>query len=209
MTTANKITIVRILLVPFFIAQVVYYLTVGDEIHRFLAIVAFGLAAFSDGLDGYIARHYNQRSELGAILDPLADKLLLVSAVVLLSFHNQSYLTPLPIWLTLIILSRDVLLLLGMVVIHFVCGKVRVKPHFTGKISTVLQMGAVVWTLLKWDVSWLKYWTLGAAIFTGVSGLLYVKDGVRQLSASPASSATSDQERKQPARPTGIQGGTV
>jgi cardiolipin synthase (CMP-forming) len=193
MTTANKITIVRILLVPFFIVQVVYYLTEGHELHRLLAILAFAIASISDGVDGYVARRYHQRSELGAILDPLADKLLLVSAVVLLSFHNQQYLTPLPMWLTSIILSRDALLLLGLAVIHFVCGKARVRPHLTGKIATVLQMGAVVWTLLKWDVHWLPAWSIAAAVFTGISGLLYVLDGVRQLSESPASSPTLPQ----------------
>jgi cardiolipin synthase (CMP-forming) len=196
MTTANKITIMRILLVPFFIVHVTYYLTNGHELHRLLAILAFGIASVSDGVDGYIARHYNQRSELGAILDPLADKLLLVSAVVLLSFHNQTHLIPLPIWLTATILSRDVILLLGMVVIHLVCGKVRIRPHFTGKIATVLQMGAVLWTLFKWDPRWLPAWTLSAAGFTGISGLFYLFDGVRQLSASPASSPAG--QHKQP-----------
>lgn len=195
MTTANRITILRILLVPFFITQVVYYLTNGHETHRLLAILSFAVASVSDGLDGYIARRYNQRSELGAILDPLADKLLLVSGVVLLSFHNQSHLTPLPIWLTTTILSRDVLLLLGMAVIHFVCGKVRICPRLTGKAATVLQMGAVLWTLLKWDPRVLFWWTLSAALFTGFSGLLYVLDGVRQLSASPASSPTKSQRQ--------------
>jgi cardiolipin synthase (CMP-forming) len=193
MTTANKITIVRILLVPFFIVQVVYYLTEGHELHRWLAIVAFAVAAISDGVDGFVARHFNQRSELGAILDPLADKLLLVSSVVLLSFHNQRYLIPLPIWLTTIILSRDALLLLGMAVIHFVCHNVKVRPHLTGKIATVLQMVAVVWTLLKWDARWLPSWTIAAAVFTGVSGLIYVRDGMRQLSASPASNPDTSQ----------------
>lgn len=188
MTTANKITIGRVLLVPVFIGALIYYLTTGEEIYRLLGIMVFGLASVSDGLDGYIARHYNQRSELGAVLDPLADKLLLVSAVVLLSFHGQTYLTALPIWLTIIILSRDALLLLGLVVIHFTCGKAVVRPHLTGKAATVLQMGAVLWTLLKWDPAWLPWWTTAAAVFTGVSGALYVLDGVRQLSASPASS---------------------
>lgn len=194
MTTANKITILRILLVPFFISYVVYYLSTGEELYRFLAILAFALAALSDGLDGYIARRYNQRSELGAILDPLADKLLLVSGVVLLSFHNQLYLTPLRPWLTATILSRDVLILLGMVVIHFVCGKVVVRPRITGKVATVLQMAAVLWTLFKWDVRALPYLALTAAVFTAFSGLLYVFDGVRQLSAHPASSPTAGQD---------------
>ena len=187
MTTANKVTILRILLVPFFIVQVVYYLTGGDELYRFLAVLAFALAASSDGLDGYIARRYNQRSELGAILDPLADKLLLVSGVVLLSFRDQPYLTPLPMWLTATVLSRDVLILIGLTVIHFICGKVKVKPRLTGKVATVLQMGAVLWTLFKWPDGGLPYWTISAAVFTALSGLLYVRDGVLQLGASPAS----------------------
>jgi phosphatidylglycerophosphate synthase len=78
MTTANKVTIVRILLVPFFIGQVLYYVDGRGEEHRVLAILAFGLAALSDGVDGYIARRFRQKSQLGAILDPLADKLLLL-----------------------------------------------------------------------------------------------------------------------------------
>ena len=80
MTTANKITILRILLIPFFVVEVLYYVKAGVELHRTLAILTFAVAAICDGVDGYIARHFNQRSELGAILDPLADKLLLFRA---------------------------------------------------------------------------------------------------------------------------------
>ena len=80
MTTANKVTIVRILLTPLFIVEVLYYFKDGVELHRILALTCFAVAASLDGVDGYIARHFNQRSELGAILDPLADKLLLVRA---------------------------------------------------------------------------------------------------------------------------------
>jgi len=187
-TTANKITIARVLLVPVFIGAIIYYLTTGEEVFRRVGILVFVLASISDGLDGYIARRYNQRSELGAVLDPLADKLLLVSAVVLLSFHGQTHLTTLPIWLTIIILSRDALLLVGLVVIHFTCGKAVVRPHLTGKIATVLQMGAVLWALLKMEPGWLPWWAGAAALFTGISGGFYILDGVRQLSASPASS---------------------
>src|SRR5438874_6039748 len=89
MTTANKITIFRILLVPFFIVEVLSYVDDGDELHRFLAIAAFLLASVCDGVDGYIARRYNQRSELGAILDPLADKLLVVAGIVLRSEERR------------------------------------------------------------------------------------------------------------------------
>ncbi len=79
MTTANKITILRILLIPFFVVELIYYVRTGNEIHRLAAILCFAVAAICDGVDGYIARRYNQISELGKILDPLADKLLLVS----------------------------------------------------------------------------------------------------------------------------------
>jgi CDP-diacylglycerol--glycerol-3-phosphate 3-phosphatidyltransferase len=141
MTTANKVTILRILLVPFFICQMLYYGNGGAELHRWLAVAAFALCALSDGVDGYIARRYNQRSELGALLDPLADKLLLVSGVVFLSFDHRPYLPPLPLWLVTTIVSRDLLLVIGWSVIHHVCGRVTVRPRISGKIATVLQNG--------------------------------------------------------------------
>src|SRR6185369_7925402 len=193
MTTANKITIFRILLVPFFIVEVLTYVDDGEEWHRFLAIMAFLLASVCDGVDGYIARRYDQRSELGAILDPLADKLLLVAGIVLLSLHHEQYLPHLPLWLTATVISRDVLVVIGMVVIHFICGKVAVKPHVIGKVATVLQMVAVCWALLKLPASGLHGFALSATLCTGGSGVIYVLYGVRQLSASPASSPTPKQ----------------
>src|SRR5438128_9662171 len=133
MTTANKITILRILLIPFFVVQVLYYVKDGEEFHRLLAILSFAVAAICDGVDGYLARRYNQRSELGAILDPLADKLLLVSAIVLLSRHDKPTLDRIPFWLTMTVIGRDVILLLGLIVIHYTCGIIKVKPHLIGK----------------------------------------------------------------------------
>ena len=188
MTTANKITILRILLVPFFVVEVLYYTKEGDEMYRLLAILSFAVAAILDGVDGYVARHYNQRSELGAILDPLADKLLLVSGIVVLSFDHSPYLDSVPLWLTGTIIGRDILILIGMVVIHLMVGKVKVRPRIIGKAATVLQMVVVLWILLKWEDRWLSVWTIGAAVCTGISGLLYVWDGSRQLSAHPSSS---------------------
>lgn len=190
MTTANKVTIARILLIPFFVVEVLYYVKAGVEIHRILAILCFLVAAVCDGVDGFIARRYNQRSELGAILDPLADKLLLVSGIVLLSFNHDPYLSTVPLWLTGTIIGRDVLLLIGLAVIHLTVGRVKVQPRIAGKVATVLQMAVVLWVLFKWHDQWLGWLTLAAAIFTGVSGLLYVWDGVRQLSAHPTSLAS-------------------
>jgi cardiolipin synthase (CMP-forming) len=187
MTTANKVTIGRMLLIPFFVVHTLYYVNSARELHRYLAIIAFAVAAGCDAVDGFIARRFNQHSELGKILDPLADKLLLVSGIVLLSFDHEPVLARLPVWLATTAISRDILLLVGLVVITHVCGKVKVRPVLLGKAATVLQMGSVLWTLLKWDVTWLLAWAVAAAVCTGLSGLIYVWDGVRQLSASPAS----------------------
>jgi CDP-diacylglycerol--glycerol-3-phosphate 3-phosphatidyltransferase len=142
-------------------------------------------------VDGYVARHYNQRSELGAILDPLADKLLLVSGIVVLSFDHAPYLETMPLWLTGTIIGRDVLILIGMVVIHLMVGKVKVQPRIIGKVATVLQMVVVLWIMLKWGERWLRGLSFWTAICTGISGLLYVWDGSRQLSAHPSSSPKS------------------
>jgi cardiolipin synthase (CMP-forming) len=189
MTTANKVTIVRILLVPYFIAQVLYYIGDQEEIHRLQAILSFAVAAISDGIDGYIARRYHQRSELGAILDPLADKLLLVSGTVLLSLDHGPCLERIPLWFVTTIVSRDVLLVIGVAVIHYTCGKIVVRPRILGKIATVLQMATLLWALLKWNSQWLLVGSAAAAMCTGISGLWYVLDGMKQLSASPTSSA--------------------
>ncbi|HLP76459.1 MAG TPA: CDP-diacylglycerol--glycerol-3-phosphate 3-phosphatidyltransferase [Candidatus Paceibacterota bacterium] len=193
MTTANKVTIVRILLIPFFVVEVMNYQRTGLEVHRFFAILAFAIAAICDGVDGYIARRYNQKSELGAILDPLADKLLLLSSIILLSL-DKPHLRNLPTWLSGTIIGRDVLLLIGLVVIQMMVGKVKVRPRVLGKIATVLQIICVSWILLKWDErfgeTWFYVWTISAAICTGGSGLLYLRDGMKQLSSHPTSSPT-------------------
>jgi CDP-diacylglycerol--glycerol-3-phosphate 3-phosphatidyltransferase len=196
MTTANKVTILRILFIPFFVVEILYYMKDGHESHRILAIIAFGVASICDGVDGFIARHFNQRSELGAILDPLADKLLLISGIVVFSLNN-SHLGSIPLWLTGTIIGRDLLLLLGLGVIQMMVGKVKIRARMLGKIATVLQMFCIAWILLKWDSllggPWFSIWTIGAAVCTGVSGLLYVGDGMLQLSSHPTSSAAPKQ----------------
>ena len=198
MTTANKVTILRMLLIPFFVVEALYYVKTGNETFRLLATLAFAVAAICDGVDGYIARHYNQRSELGAILDPLADKFLLISGIVLFTFDNHPRFGSIPLYLTGTIIGRDFILLLGMVVIQMTVGKVKVRPRVTGKIATVLQMISIVWVLLKWDAQfppvWFSVWTISAAICTGISGLFYVWDGTKQLSSHPTSSATRGKE---------------
>ena len=194
MTTANKITILRILLIPFFVIETLYYVKTGNETQRLVAVLAFAVTAILDGVDGYIARHYHQISELGKILDPLADKLLLVSAIVILSFDNAPHLGQIPLWLTGTIIARDLVILMGVIVVRLTVGQLTVHPRLTGKIATVFQMIAVTWILLRWDFAfpgcWLKIWIVGAGLFTAASGLLYVWDGISQLSSHPSSSPT-------------------
>src|ERR1700751_1454481 len=122
MTTANKITVVRILMIPMFVTLAIYY---GASIQRgaplewqrFAAIAIFLLAAVSDGVDGYVARHYNQRSSLGVILDPIADKGLLLSGIITLSLTNWSEVDPaygkFPTWFPVLVISRDAILFVG------------------------------------------------------------------------------------------------
>ncbi len=163
------------------------------KIHHRVAVGAFETTAISDAVVGYIARHYHQISELGKILDPLADKLLLVSGIVVLSFNNAPYLRQIPLWLTGTIIGRDLLLAIGAVVIRAVVGKISVRPRMTGKIATVFQMLVVIWILLRWDLAHgdvLEILVLGAGLFTIVSLFQYIFDGMKQLSEHPSSSPT-------------------
>ena len=193
MTTANKITIVRILMIPAFVTMAIYY---GQSIQngtpaeweRFTAIAIFLIAALSDGLDGYVARRYNQRSSLGVILDPIADKGLLLSAIISLSISNWSERDPsygsFPTWFPILVISRDAILFVGAGVLYLLIGKVHVKPNWTGKVATVLQMIAIGWVMLQLRLVALLYVVVAAGVFTAVSGIIYVTDGVRQLQAA-------------------------
>ena len=193
MTTANKITVVRILMIPAFVAMAIYY---GQSIQRgaplewmrFTAIAIFLIAAVSDGLDGYVARRYNQRSSLGVILDPIADKGLLLSGIITLSLSNWSEVDPdygrFPVWFPVLVISRDAILFVGAAVLYLLVGKVHVKPNWTGKVATVLQMIAIGWVMLQLQLLPILYVVIVAGFFTLISGIVYVTDGIRQLQAA-------------------------
>src|SRR6266567_6273987 len=152
------------------------------------AIAIFLMAAVSDGLDGYVARRYNQRSSLGVILDPLADKGLLLSGIITLSISNWSDIDPdygrFPAWFPVLVISRDAVILVGAIVLYLLNGKVQVKPNWTGKVATVLQMIAIGWVMLQFHFLPLLYVVIAAGVFTLISGIVYVTDGVRQLQAA-------------------------
>ena len=191
MTTANKITLVRILMIPAFVLMAIYY---GESIkrgnalewQRYLAIALFLVAAVSDGLDGYIARRYNQKSALGVILDPIADKGLLLSAIITLSISNWNVdpqYGQFPTWFPVLVISRDAVILIGSAVLHLLNGKVRVQPSWTGKVATFFQMTAIAWVMLQLTFLPLIYVVAAAGLFTFISGVIYVMDGFRQLGA--------------------------
>ncbi|HSI83858.1 MAG: CDP-alcohol phosphatidyltransferase family protein [Candidatus Methylacidiphilales bacterium] len=154
MTLANKITIGRLLLIPVFIAAMLYYedsrrAGAPEENWRYLAFAIFTIAAISDAVDGYLARHCGQATRLGAILDPLADKLLLFAALMVLAISKIGSDYPFPLWFPIILLTRDALLILGFSIFHFMHITVEVKPHWTGKLSTVFTFASVCSGLLK------------------------------------------------------------
>jgi CDP-diacylglycerol--glycerol-3-phosphate 3-phosphatidyltransferase len=191
MTTANKITITRILMIPVFVTMALYYgrsVSHGapQEWMRWTAIALFITAAASDGIDGYIARKYNQMSKLGVILDPIADKGLLLAGIITLSVSNWHY--EFPLWFPVLIISRDVVILTGTIALHFILGSVKVQPSWIGKTATVTQMVAIGFVMLQWNthlatiggwkVMFLDLPVIIAGVFTLVSGLGYVRRGI-------------------------------
>lgn len=173
MNFANKISTFRILTVPFFIASLAYYSPQRSYL-RFVALGLFLLAAVSDAADGYVARKSKQQSKAGLILDPLGDKLLLMSAFICL-YANTSLSPRFPLWVILIVISRDVIIILGAVVVYIVKQGINIIPTRWGKYSTLFQMLAVISVLLQLKLSPLFWWL--AAIFTVVSGAVYINRG--------------------------------
>ncbi len=191
-TLATKITIARILGIPVFILVLIYYkmsLAAGEPVewYRQLALGWFLLIAVTHALDGYVARYRDEETRLGAILDPLADKALLLSAIILLTRPSLPALQPqFPVWFTLIVISRDVVLLAGSFLVQWISGHVDVRPRLTGKAATVLQMVAIVCALAAMPIPFFLGVTIAAACFTLLSGVQYVCDGIRQVEKPPA-----------------------
>jgi len=140
-TVPNLLTVFRMVLIPVFVSLLFY--------QRFiLALGIFILAGITDGLDGLLARRFDQKSQLGTILDPIADKLMLVTSFVVLSMRSvfpqplPSHL-PVPFWVTVAVISRDVFILVGAAAINIVTGFRGFRPSMLGKINTVVQIFAI------------------------------------------------------------------
>lgn len=120
----------------------------------FTALVLFAVAGFSDALDGFLAKHYHWESRLGSILDPLADKLLLVA-----SFAALTWLDLLPYWLLWLVLGRDVLIVVGALAYHYIVGKFELLPLWSSKINTALQISLVLLVMFQQQILFdAQYW---------------------------------------------------
>jgi cardiolipin synthase len=143
MTVPNFITLLRFLMVP----AVVYALLLGEMLPAF---VIFVIAGISDGVDGFVARHYNQQTELGAYLDPIADKLLLVTVFIMLAILGY-----LPHWLVVLVVSRDVLIVMAVLLSSIMAQPVDMNPILVSKANTAIQIAlvSVVLAELAFDTS--------------------------------------------------------
>jgi len=182
LTLANKLTIGRILAVPFFIASAIYYVPERDYL-RYFALGIFLLAIITDVIDGYIARRHHQKTEAGAILDPLADKFLLISAFVCLyRVKELAGSFGIPVSILLIVISRDAILLIGSTVIYMVKGGIDIVPTKWGKATTFFQVIAIIGILVRLPIFPIAWYAV--ACITTVSGLDYIRNGMKVLNAN-------------------------
>lgn len=202
----NLLSILRMGLVPLFIIAVV-----DGESTR--ALVLFTIAGITDGLDGFIARFWGQQTLLGAYLDPIADKLLLTSAYVVLAIPALNPLLTIPAWVTVLVIARDVLIVVLALILHMATGQRAFPPLKIGKITTTAQIATVVVVLLgmalggEWGfpmVTAALVWATAA--LTVVSGLGYIvranrMAGERGAGGTEAEPRTRDPEPPQTRQP--------
>jgi len=177
MGLANGLTVLRILLIPVFVTLLV-------DRKPGWALLVFSIASLTDLLDGWVARHQGIESRLGAFLDPMADKMLLMA-----SFVTLTYLKALPFWITAVVITRDAMLLVGALIVHMVGVRIYPRPTWVGKAATFFQILTVLAGLgARWfqlplspkPIVWV------AAVFTVVSGLQYIVQGMRFLNTAHA-----------------------
>lgn len=187
MTVANYITITRIILIPIFaVLAWIYGQSVIDgtphEFFRYAAIIVFTIAAAGDGLDGYVARKMNQQTKLGSYLDPIADKFLVFSAVMLLSWvpwgENNWQI---PVWFAWMVILRDLSIGIAVGLIYMHNGKVEMRVNRFSKINTVAQLFMLGWVSLKIVPFSPVYPTYVCAALILLSSYTYTMETVRQI----------------------------
>lgn len=175
MTLANRITLLRLFLVPVFAGLIVSY-TPDRLWARHAALFVYAVAAASDALDGFVARAYDQKTKLGTVLDPLADKLMINIGFVFMAVNDHFGI---PYWFPPIILLRDIMIVMGAYLINEFYGPVRVRPRVTGKATTLLQMSFVIAVLLK--VGFVKQLMVATLAISAISYVDYMYAGIRQV----------------------------
>jgi cardiolipin synthase len=180
LTPANQLTLLRVVLIPAFVILVVYgYLG--------WALVVFVTAGITDALDGLLARWWRQKTSLGAWLDPMADKLLLVTTFVVLTIPTLGLANPLPIWLTVLIISRDVVIVLTVAIVNLALGRRTFKPSIYGKIATgtyiVTAVVAMFFNYRGYHSVLVDIGVYASLAITLVSGLHYIRHTARIMEA--------------------------
>jgi cardiolipin synthase len=173
MNIPNFLSLLRIVLVPVFVIFLI-------QVQYYNALIVFVIAGLTDALDGTMARLLNAQTKLGSYLDPIADKLLLAT-----SFVTLAILGIIPGWLTVIVMSRDFIILLGIAILSLMSVTFEIKPALIGKVTTALQIATIFLALLDQavvnDVS--ENWNLAlfwlTASFTVASGLIYIIRGIK------------------------------
>jgi CDP-diacylglycerol--glycerol-3-phosphate 3-phosphatidyltransferase len=188
---ANMVTLVRILLIlPFVICLLKAGQSDPEHVLRWSALLIFILMAASDALDGYLARKNNQVTPLGEFLDPMADKLMITCASVILSAPGTAVEGfQLPLTVVVLIIGKDMLLLLGFAVTYFLTGLVHIRPVWAGKVSTFLQILMVFSILIGPEMlQWLSAWQYiarfiwwSAALCAGIATVIYIYRGIRYI----------------------------
>jgi cardiolipin synthase len=192
---ATRITLVRILLVAPFVGCMLnthdpQYDAATQDLLRHIATAIFFLMALTDAVDGYLARHRRQITRLGTFLDPLADKLLITSAAILLASaggHVRGF--PLPTMVVVLMISKDVVVVLGFLILYLITGQIHIVPVFAGKLATALQLTMVAAVLLAPELDrvipgyraflQVLWWSAaGAAV---AAGLIYSYHGSRYI----------------------------
>ncbi len=179
MNLANRLTLLRILLVPVFIAALLYY-TPERPVLYFGALAVFFIACLTDGLDGWVAKRFNERTEFGSYMDPLADKLLLLSGFLSLSLMPQLPAEMhIPAWVTIPVLTRDVVILAGSLIVFMTTGRLKARPVFVGKLTTVAQMVTLSLSLCMAPFALREAFYFVVLVLTVWSGALYISLGGR------------------------------
>jgi cardiolipin synthase len=171
LTAANQLTLLRVLLVPTFVICLWYG-------YPGWALVVFLTAAMTDGLDGLIARRTGQKTTLGAWLDPMADKLLLVTTFVVLTLPDLGFPNRIPLWLTVMVISRDIAIVLTVAIVNLAVGRRTFHPSSWGKAATAIYLvtgvTALTFNYLGRPSSVVRVCIYASAVITVISALHYV-----------------------------------